>query len=159
MAENTEKRLENHAEITLRSATEEDLEDLETMEKECFLDPWSRRSLEESFSDKNTGCIVAVRSGNILGYVLYGAVLDECEIYRIAVAKSGRRQGIGALLLKNLEEISKDHQIMRILLDVREKNEGARGFYASMGFSVDGVRKNFYQNPGDHAVLMSKVLK
>lgn len=50
-----------------------------------------------------------------------GAVLDECEIYRIAVAKSGRRQGIGALLLKNLEEISKDHQIMRILLDVTQK--------------------------------------
>lgn len=159
MAENTEKRLENHAEITLRSATEEDLEDLGTIEKECFLDPWSRRSLEESFSDKNTGCAVAERSGKVLGYILYGFVLDESEIYRIAVAKSGRRQGIGALLLKNLEEISKDHQIMRILLDVREKNEGARGFYASMGFSVDGVRKNFYQNPGDHAVLMSKVLK
>lgn len=154
-----EANMENHAEITLRSATEEDLEDLGTIEKECFLDPWSRRSLEESFSDKNTGCAVAERSGKVLGYILYGFVLDESEIYRIAVAKSGRRQGIGALLLKNLEEISKDHQIMRILLDVREKNEGARGFYASMGFSVDGVRKNFYQNPGDHAVLMSKVLK
>ena len=154
-----EANMENHAEITLRSATAEDLEEIETLERECFTDPWSLRSLEESFSDKNTGCAVAERSGKVLGYILYGFVLDESEIYRIAVAKSGRRQGIGALLLKNLEEISKEHQIMRILLDVREKNEGARGFYASMGFSVDGVRKNFYQNPGDHAVLMSKVLK
>lgn len=159
MAENTEKRLENHAEITLRSATEEDLEDLETMEKECFLDPWSRRSLEESFSDKNTGCAVAERSGKVLGYILYGFVLDESEIYRIAVTKSGRRQGIGAFLLEYLETFSRNHQIARILLDVREKNEGARSFYQAMGFSVDGVRKNFYQNPCDHGVLMSKGLE
>lgn len=145
--------------ITVRIATAEDLDVIEAIERECFPDPWSRQSLEESLSDKNTGCDVAVQSGEILGYILYGFVLDESEVYRIAVTKNGRRRGIGALLLERLEIFSKENRISRILLDVREKNEGARGFYASMGFSVDGVRKNFYQNPGDHAVLMSKVLK
>lgn len=67
-----EANMENHAEITLRSATAEDLEEIETLERECFTDPWSLRSLQESLAEKNTGCIVAVRSGNILGYVLYG---------------------------------------------------------------------------------------
>lgn len=159
MEENTEKSLENYGTITVRTATAEDLNAIETIERECFPDPWSRRSLEDSLSDENTGCAVAVQAGKILGYVLYGFVLDESEIYRIAVTKSGRRQGIGALLLKHLETFSENHQISRILLDVREKNEGARSFYMAMGFSEDGVRKNFYQNPCDHAVLMSKMLE
>lgn len=159
MEANTEKSLENYGTITVRIATVEDLKEIETIERECFPDPWSRQSLEGSLLDKNTGCAVAVQSGKILGYVLYGFVLDESEIYRIAVTKSGRRRGLGALFLKHLETFSENHQISRILLDVREKNEGARCFYEAMGFSVDGVRKNFYQNPCDHAVLMSKMLE
>ena len=145
--------------ITVRIATAEDLDVIEAIERECFPDPWSRQSLEESLSDKNTGCDVAVQSGKILGYILYGFVLDESEVYRIAVTKSGRRRGIGALLLERLEIFSKENQISRIRLDVREKNEGARSFYMAMGFLVDGMRKNFYQNPCEHAVLMSKTLE
>ena len=77
------------------------------------------------------------------------------EIARIAVIDEMKRQGVGHALMLALKAWSKEHQIAKVLLDVRESNQAAGAFYAREGFINDGVRKAFYQDPKEDAVLMS----
>ena len=84
--------------------------------------------------------------------------MDEAEIARIAVSRTVRRQGIGKELLDYTCALCREKQIEQLLLDVRESNQNAISFYTSYGFSKDGIRKNFYESPQEHAILMSKTL-
>ena len=94
--------------------------------------------------------------GKVAGYCIVYFVLDEGEIARIAVDTSCRRQGVGCKILNQVNQICVEKGITRLMLDVRESNESARKFYLSYGFQEDGIRKNFYDMPKEHAVLMSK---
>ena len=91
----------------------------------------------------------------ILGYVIFYDVRDEGEIARIATSPEHRRQGVAAKLLEKMRAFSHDQNITRWLLDVRKSNEPAIHFYEAAGFARDGVRKNFYANPTEDAILMS----
>ena len=83
---------------------------------------------------------------------------DEAEIARIATVKEQRRKGVGAALFVRLEDSCQEHALNRILLDVRKGNVSARSFYEKHGFTEDGIRPQFYENPKEDAVLMSKTL-
>ena len=84
--------------------------------------------------------------------------MDEAEIARIAVSPALRRQGVGRGLLDYTCKCCLEERIGRLLLDVRESNQGAVAFYRQYGFAEDGIRRNFYDNPQENAVLMSKTL-
>lgn len=84
---------------------------------------------------------------------------EEMEIARIGVVKEMRRQGVARELLGALEKIGKQSGIEKILLDVRSGNEAAHKLYTSEGFTEDGIRKHFYSDPDEDAVLMSKTVK
>ena len=91
----------------------------------------------------------------LLGYVIFYYVLDEEEIARIATTPQHRRQGVAVRLLEKMRAFSYEQNITRWLLDVRISNETAIHFYKAAGFAEDGVRKNFYANPPEDAILMS----
>ena len=91
----------------------------------------------------------------LLGYVIFYYVLDEGEIARIATSPQHRRQGVAVRLLEKMRAFSYEQNITRWLLDVRISNETAIHFYKASGFAKDGVRKNFYANPPEDAILMS----
>lgn len=76
-----------------------------------------------------------------------------------SVVKEMRRQGVARELLGALEKIGKQSGIEKILLDVRSGNEAAHKLYTSEGFTEDGIRKHFYSDPDEDAVLMSKTVK
>ena len=125
------------------------------LEKQIFSDAWSEKSILETLEQPQAFILVAESDDEIVGYCIVYFVLDEAEIARIAVKPSRRRQGVGQELLRATCRICIQRGIARLLLDVRESNSGARTFYSEFGFEEDGVRKNFYQNPQEHAVLMS----
>ena len=95
----------------------------------------------------------------LLGYVIFYYVLDEGEIARIATSPQHRRQGVAVRLLEKMRAFSYEQNITRWLLDVRISNETAIHFYKAAGFAKDGVRKNFYANPPEDAILMSCEVK
>ena len=97
----------------------------------------------------------AYKDNALVGYVIFYYVLDEGEIARIAVSPSHRRQGVADQIFAGLLEFCAQKNIERILLDVRMSNETAIAFYRKSGFIEDGIRKNFYDNPKEHALLMS----
>lgn len=144
--------------LIVRNMTESDLNAITVLENMAFSDAWTSKSIYDTFCQNQAFIVVAEFDKKIVGYCIVYYVLDEGEIARIAVDASCRRQGIGRKILEQVEKICAEKAITRLLLDVRESNETARGFYLDYGFKEDGIRKNFYEMPKEDAVLMSKMV-
>lgn len=143
---------------TFRKMTEQDVEIIAKLEQDTFADAWTVKGIYETFCERQAFVTVAEEDGQVVGYCIMYCVMDEGEIARIAIDKKMRRQGLGNGLLDYTFACCREKKITRFLLDVRESNEGARYFYKNHGFKEDGIRKNFYEQPRENAILMSKVL-
>ena len=139
----------------IRRMREEDLADVARLEKEIFSDPWSENAIRESMEQSQTLLLSALEDGVLVGYLIVYYVLEDGEIARIAVESDFRRNGVASRLMKELAFICADNGVNKLLLDVRESNESAEAFYKKKGFVLDGVRKNYYTNPTENAILMS----
>lgn len=139
----------------IRKMREEDLADVARLEREIFSDPWSENAIRESMEQPQTLLLSALADGVLVGYLIVYYVLEDGEIARIAVESDSRRKGVASCLLKELAFICTDNGVNKLLLDVRESNESAKAFYEKKGFVLDGVRKNYYTNPTENAILMS----
>ena len=125
------------------------------MEHQSFSDAWSEKAVLETLRQPTALCLVEEKAGRRVGYLLAYQAADEIEIARVAVVEEVKRQGVGTALMKKLQEEGTQRKAGKILLDVREKNYTAQAFYEKTGFKKDGVRKSFYTEPEEDAVLMS----
>ncbi len=141
-----------------RNGTEKDIAYIAELEVKTFSDAWTEQSVRDTYEQTQAFITVAEDDERLLGYCIIYYVMDEAEIARIAVSESARRQGIGKGLLDYTCKCCREKQIERILLDVRESNEGAIAFYKKHGFQTDGIRRNFYECPRENAMLMSMSL-
>ena len=141
-----------------RKGTEEDIKYIAELEAKTFSDAWTEQSVRDTFEQKQAFITVAEDAGKLIGYCIIYYVMDEAEIARIATRDAVRRKGVGKGLLNYTCSCCREKQIERLLLDVRESNEGAIAFYQNYGFQTDGMRKNFYEMPKEDAVLMSMSL-
>lgn len=142
--------------VTVRAATREDIPVLCALENECFSLPWSADAFKDFFSNGVSHCLVAEVGGSVCGYVGMNLIHGEGEITNLAVTRDYRRYGVATALI---ERLCSTDGVCRILLDVRESNTAARRLYEKRGFSVDGIRKNFYSHPREDAVLMSREIQ
>ena len=138
----------------IRTIGECDLGAIAEIEKLCFFDPWSEKSLELLLRDGNFG-ITAEEDGKVVAYVGVISAPPEGEITNVATHPDFRRRGIGAELLEFLKEEAKERGIDSLYLEVRRSNNAARSLYEKSGFKVIGERKGFYKNPKEDAVLMA----
>ena len=141
-----------------RKGTKEDIKYIAELEAKTFTDAWTEKSVFDTFQQKQAFIAVAEDDGKLVGYCILYYVMDEAEIARIATCETVRRTGVGKGLLDYTCVFCKEKQVVRLLLDVRESNEGAIAFYQNYGFQTDGMRKNFYEMPKEDALLMSMSL-
>ena len=144
--------------LAVRRAKEQEIEEIARLEQEIFSDPWSLAAIRETWGQKQARILGAWLDGQMAGYVIVYFAADESEIARIAVDEKFRRQGVAGALLEGMERVLAGKGIVRLMLDVRKSNAAALRFYLSRGFKEDGVRKNFYTNPIEDAILMSRGL-
>ncbi|MBR5261777.1 MAG: ribosomal protein S18-alanine N-acetyltransferase [Oscillospiraceae bacterium] len=137
--------------------TEEMLDMLEEIEKECFSEPWNRDALRWQMSGNNI-FLAAVQNGEVMGYIGMMTVLDEGYIGNVAVTGKYRRMGVAKQLIRALEARCREMQMSFMTLEVRESNIPAISLYASFGFEEVGVRKNYYDKPRENAILMTRNL-
>ena len=138
-----------------RKGIEQDIRQIAELEKKIFSDAWTEKSLQETFEQKQAFITVVEIEEKVVGYCIIYYVMDEAEIARIAICEDERRTGIGNDLFQYTCEYCTEIGVERLLLDVRESNQGAIAFYEHNGFQRDGIRKNFYEMPKEDAVLMS----
>ncbi|MGN1266598.1 MAG: ribosomal protein S18-alanine N-acetyltransferase [Dorea sp.] len=141
--------------IDVRKIREDEIEVLEQLEKRCFPDPWSFKSILETYQQNHAVILGGYRENKMVGYVIFYYVLDEGEIARIAVEPECRRTGAATGVFEALLKLCAEKEITKIMLDVRESNASAIAFYRKCGFTDDGIRKRFYSDPVEDALLMS----
>lgn len=126
------------------------------LESQCFSDPWSEKSIASELENPLSLWLVAEENGQVCGYVGSQTVLDESDMMNVAVDPGSRRQGIARALIETLiAELSKmGSRCLR--LEVRVSNENARALYTRMGFQQLGLRKNYYHNPKEDALILGK---
>lgn len=122
------------------------------------LSPWSEHQIGAELAVTNQIGLVAIKRGAIIGWCCGRFCGAEAELLKITVARSCRRQGIGALLLAELEHRLRDVGASTLLLEVRAANAGAVAFYRQSGFQLVNRRPRYYGDPEDDALLMRKVI-
>lgn len=132
------------------------IEALERLELECFSTPWSFDALVSELSNPLAVFRVAELDGQVAGYVGMHHIVDEGFICNIAVFPQYRRRGIAARLMESLIDYAKENDMTSISLEVRESNQIARTLYEKFQFEVVGERRNFYANPTENALIMTK---
>lgn len=128
-----------------------------TIDALCFPTPWSRKSLEREVENNAlTKYVVAKKSGIVIGYAGMWVILDEGHITNVAVHPEYRGIGAGSLLLEALIEICKIELIKSMTLEVRKSNIRAQNLYKKYGFSEKGIRKEYYRDNKEDALIMWK---
>jgi ribosomal-protein-alanine N-acetyltransferase len=127
------------------------------------LNPWSERQFVGACSPDTVtqaSAMVVEVDGRVIGFVVYSLVLDEASVYSIGVVPAYQEKGFGHLLLDTVLVKTKEAGASRCLLEVRQSNTIARRFYERHGFTLDGVRKNYYPTKSgrEDALLMSRCL-
>jgi len=135
--------------------TEDDLDAVALLEQECFSAPWSRNSLMESLARPEYTFLVAQADEQVIGYAGMVRTLDEADVTDVAVFSQHRGQGAGKMLVEGLKDEARAQGVAVIYLEVRQSNAGAIALYRGCGFTENGLRKNFYENPTENALLFS----
>ena len=142
--------------MTIRCMESQDVSTVYEMERTCFSDPWSKDSLSEFANVNGRYVFVAEENGAVIAYGCIQQVLDECEILRIAVKPDYRKKGVGKELLSKMINEAYRSGARIFYLEVRENNTAAIGLYRKLLFTESGRRKNYYTNPVEDAILMSR---
>ena len=145
--------------IKIRRMTENDIDGVYKVETNSFAIPWSRKAFADELSNRIALYFVAESDGQIAGYAGMWEVADEGDITNIAVLPEYRGKGIGKMLLNELFSEAKQRKMSLITLEVRESNHVARHLYKSCGFENVGIRKNYYADNRENAVIMTASLK
>ena len=126
------------------------------LEKLCFSDPWSEKSIETELSCRLSVWLVALEGEQVVGYVGSQTVIDESDMMNIAVHPDFRRRGIAEALVAELEAALRQRGSRALTLEVRDSNAPAIALYEKLGFSQVGLRKNYYRNPKEDARILRK---
>ena len=126
------------------------------LEKECFPDPWSEQSIASELTNPLSLWLVAQEGDTLIGYVGSQTCLDETDMMNIAVSPAFRRQGAAKALIDALVAALQERGSRQLTLEVRASNAPARQLYGRLGFSQVGLRKNYYRNPKEDALILRK---
>ena len=126
------------------------------LEKICFHDPWSEKSIASELNNPLSCWLVAVQENAVVGYVGSQTVLGETDMMNIAVHPDYRRRGIAAKLVDALVADLKTMESHCLTLEVRASNAPARALYEQLGFQEIGCRKNYYRSPREDGLILRK---
>ncbi len=142
------------SEYIIRRMTLADVDGVAAVEAATFPTPWSRDAFASEMKNVAARYLVAEKDGKVIGYAGAWIILDESHITNIAVLKEERGQGIGRQLTHGLMQYLSNLGAAYATLEVRKSNEVAQNLYKSLGFIKLGVRKRYYEDNGEDALIM-----
>ena len=136
--------------------TQQHVPQIAELEKLCFSDPWSENSIASELNNRLSCWLVALDGDSVVGYVGSQTVLGETDMMNIAVHPGYRKLGIATEMINALVCTLREQGSKSLMLEVRASNEPAKALYEKMGFEAVGVRKNYYRNPKEDALILRK---
>ena len=145
--------------VIIRPGAVVDLRAVARIEQESFGDPWSQAALLTELQPSPLHLsLVAERQGQVAGYLMAWLVADELHVLNIAVARRERRHGVGLALMRRALAAAVGAGQRVVTLEVRVSNLGAQAFYRRLGFQPEGVRRGYYPDTGEDALIFTRAL-
>jgi ribosomal-protein-alanine N-acetyltransferase len=142
----------------VRKMTEQDLDRVMAIEKESFALPWSRESYLSELKNNFAVYLVCDVEGEVAGYGGIWVVFEQAHITNVAIGTDYRLRGLGQSLMLELEKVARSRKATHILLEVRPSNVAARTMYKNLGFKDTSLRKAYYSDNNEDAIVMTKYL-
>ena len=141
--------------ITIRLMEERDLDAIMEVERQCFTLPWSREAFyNELHQNRFAHYLILEEDNKVIGYCGAWLVVDEAHITNIAVLPAYQGRGLGKVLLSSMIKECMLQAIKRMTLEVRESNLVAQSLYKKSGFVEGAIRKNYYSDNQEDAIVM-----
>lgn len=140
--------------IVIDFMEEKDIDEVLDISSLSFSIPWGKSSYIQELSNPVAKYFVAKADDKIVGFIGTWMILDESHITNIAVHPNYRKQGIASMLLKELLNHCKNQGCVAYTLEVRSGNKAARSLYEKHNFKQDGIRKGYYEDNKEDAILM-----
>ncbi|MFC4409664.1 ribosomal protein S18-alanine N-acetyltransferase [Chungangia koreensis] len=145
-----------HNGITYRKMTSDDVEAVHAIEVESFTLPWTKESFAYEMAENQNALYVIAEHDEkgIVGYCGMWVIIDECHITNVAVTNRMRGFGIGEGLMREAIRLSKEIGVVHMTLEVRVSNTIAQNLYRKLGFAEGGIRKSYYTDNFEDALVM-----
>lgn len=138
----------------IRSAQRADAPAMARLERRCFTDPWSEPSFREVLAMPWGFALVGESEGHVVAYIIGREAAGTGEVLNLAVAPELRRQGIGRMLLRAGLAAFAARGAEEVFLEVRQSNAAAQQLYQELGFQAVGLRRGYYRNPRESALVL-----
>lgn len=141
--------------MTYRKMVEDDIDGVLKIEEEAFSLPWTRDSfINEMRNNLHAYYVVALNEEEIIGYCGMWLVMDESHVTNVAVTEKVKGRGIGEALMRESIRIALENEVVLMTLEVRVSNVIAQNLYRKLGFQNGGIRRNYYSDNQEDALVM-----
>ena len=144
--------------VELRRLELRDLAEIEEIERSSYPTPWSRSMFASELSKPSSLCLGAYdpETARLIGYLVISRYVDAWHVMNVAVSPDRRRQGIASMLMNRLFDLTSGRSRRGYTLEVRVSNAGAIKLYERLGFRARGVRRGYYTDNREDALIMWK---
>ncbi|MEK4198259.1 ribosomal protein S18-alanine N-acetyltransferase [Cytobacillus sp. FSL K6-0265] len=141
--------------LTFRLMTEDDIDEVLKVEEASFSSPWSREAFYNEMTMNQFSVYVVLEDGEeLIGYGGAWVVTDEAHVTNVAILPRHRGKKLGEALMVQLMTVAKEMGALKMTLEVRVSNMVARRLYSKLGFQEGGIRKNYYSDNHEDALVM-----
>jgi ribosomal-protein-alanine N-acetyltransferase len=140
--------------IEIRRLDLVDLGAIETIEQRSYPTPWSRSMFASELAKPTSICLGAFEGEDLVGYVINSRYVDAWHVMNVAVEPEHRGRGIATALLERLFAMTRDDERRGYTLEVRVSNEDAIRLYQKLGFDSRGIRRGYYTDNREDALIM-----
>ena len=140
--------------MTIRRLLLRDLSAIEEIERSSYPTPWSRSMFAGELAKPSSICLGAFRGEQLVGYLIVSRYVDAWHVMNVAVALTARRQGVATALIAELFALTAGDDRRGYTLEVRVSNAGAIDLYERLGFAARGVRRGYYTDNREDALIM-----
>jgi [ribosomal protein S18]-alanine N-acetyltransferase len=140
--------------VEIRKLKLADLGAVEAIEQRAYPTPWSRSMFASELAKPTSICLGAFEGVDLIGYVINSRYVDAWHVMNVAVDPGHQRRGVASRLLERLFELTRDDERRGYTLEVRVSNEGAIRLYEQLGFEARGIRRGYYTDNREDALIM-----
>ena len=140
--------------VEIRPLGLSDLTAIDSIEQRAYRTPWSRSMFASELAKHTSICLGAFEGDQLIGYIVNSRYVDAWHVMNVAVAGGRRRRGIATALLERLFELTADDAQRGYTLEVRVSNAGAIRLYERLGFEQRGLRRGYYTDNREDALIM-----